>query len=319
MMSEEETETPHGVTNASDAGDINSQPGDAPTSPLEKRKLTRRQMLALLGAGAASAFAGTVAYTMLVEPFWISVHRRPMPIAGLPAGLVGKTMLQISDLHVGDRVNGNYLKRAMREAAKLEPDLVVVTGDLSEKGCPTKHHALVQLLRDLPRAPLGCFGILGNHDYGRNWSEEDLADQIATQCNDHGLRVLRNESVTVGGGLQLIGMDDYWSPRYDAATALSGYRAGAPAVVLCHNPDVCDESVWGDFRGWILSGHTHGGQCKPPFLPPPLLPVKNRRYTAGHFEVGPGRDLYINPGIGYLIPARFNVRPEITLFTLEAA
>jgi predicted MPP superfamily phosphohydrolase len=69
----------------------------------------------------------------------------------------------------------------------------------------------------------------------------------------------------------------------------------------------------------VLAGHTHGGQCKPPFLPPPLLPVRNRRYTAGEFAVAPGRTLYINRGLGHLIQVRFNVRPELTLFTLERA
>ncbi|MEO1082736.1 MAG: hypothetical protein AAFY88_00695, partial [Acidobacteriota bacterium] len=76
--------------------------------------------------------------------------------------------------------------------------------------------------------------------------------------------------------------------------------------------------VWHDFSGWILSGHTHGGQCKPPFLPPPILPVENRRYTAGAFELEGGRRLYINRGLGYLKRVRFNVRPELTLFTLRA-
>ena len=72
-------------------------------------------------------------------------------------------------------------------------------------------------------------------------------------------------------------------------------------------------------RGWILSGHTHGGQCKPPFLPPPIIPVKNKRYTAGEFDLGDGRPLYINRGLGHLIRARFNARPEVTVFRLRAA
>ena len=76
---------------------------------------------------------------------------------------------------------------------------------------------------------------------------------------------------------------------------------------------------WGGYAGWILAGHTHGGQCRPPFLPPPLIPVRNRRYTSGEFEVGGGRRLYINRGLGYLIRVRFNVRPEVTLFELTRA
>ena len=56
---------------------------------------------------------------------------------------------------------------------------------------------------------------------------------------------------------------------------------------------------------------------KPPFLPPPVLPVRNKRYTSGEFSLGNGRFMYINRGLGHLIEARFNVRPELTLFTLR--
>ena len=69
----------------------------------------------------------------------------------------------------------------------------------------------------------------------------------------------------------------------------------------------------------MLAGHTHGGQVKPPFLTPPILPVKNKRYTAGTFDVGPGRTMYINRGLGFLVQVRFDVRPELTLFTLTRA
>lgn len=89
--------------------------------------------------------------------------------------------------------------------------------------------------------------------------------------------------------------------------------------MLCHNPDACDLPVWNGFSGWILAGHTHGGQVRPPFLPAPILPVKNRKYDQGKIELDQGRTLYINRALGHLIPIRFNVRPEITLFTLTQA
>jgi predicted MPP superfamily phosphohydrolase len=88
---------------------------------------------------------------------------------------------------------------------------------------------------------------------------------------------------------------------------------------LCHNPDAADLPVWGNHRGWILCGHTHGGQCKPPFLPPPLLPVKNRKYTAGVIDLSWHRHMYINRGLGHLLRVRFNVRPEVTVFRLARA
>ena len=133
-----------------------------------------------------------------------------------------------------------------------------------------------------------------------------------------GIRVLRNERCFVSG-LQLVGLDDLWGPRFNPLPVMSGIEPGEPALVLCHNPDVADLPVWSQFKGWILSGHTHGGQCKPPFLPPPILPVRNKRYTSGDFDLGDGRWMYISRGVGHLIPLRFNVRPEVTLFTLVKA
>ena len=73
------------------------------------------------------------------------------------------------------------------------------------------------------------------------------------------------------------------------------------------------------YQGWVLAGHTHGGQCKLPFLRPPRVPVENPRYVAGEVDVGDGRRLYINRALGHLLPVRFNVRPEITAFRLRRA
>ena len=132
-----------------------------------------------------------------------------------------------------------------------------------------------------------------------------------------GVRVLRNEGTTVRG-LDVIGVDDLWARRADPRLALRG-RTSEAAIALCHNPDAQDELPWDDYRGWVLAGHTHGGQCKPPFLPPPMLPVRNKRYAAGEVAVPGGRRLYINRGLGHLLQVRFNVRPEITAFTLRVA
>jgi predicted MPP superfamily phosphohydrolase len=92
-----------------------------------------------------------------------------------------------------------------------------------------------------------------------------------------------------------------------------------PSLALVHNPDTADRPVWGNYKGWILCGHTHGGQCKPPFLPPPLLPVSNRLYQAGEYALAGGRRMYINRGLGHLLQARFHVRPEVTIFSLQRA
>jgi predicted MPP superfamily phosphohydrolase len=208
---------------------------------------------------------------------------------------------------------------ALRTAAALEPDLVALTGDFVSYRTAHECEELARVLRWLPRGRLGTVAALGNHDYGDGWRQLDVADAVSDVVRDAGATVLRNARVELAG-LQLAGLGDLWSPEYPAAAAaVAGLDRAAPTVVLCHNPDALDWPMWDGVRGWVLAGHTHGGQCKPPFLPPPILPVHNKRYSAGALDVGPGRTLYVNRGLGHLYQVRFNVRPEITLFTLETA
>ena len=121
-----------------------------------------------------------------------------------------------------------------------------------------------------------------------------------------GIVMLRNQVRDVEG-LQIVGLDDLWAKRFDPAVALASFDDRRAAIALSHNPDTADLPVWERYEGWILSGHTHGGQCKAPFLPPPLLPVRNRRYTQGEFRLSGDRSMYINRGVGHLISVRFNV------------
>jgi len=261
--------------------------------------------------------SGTVLYTLFVEPHWLEVIEHEMPVKNLPDALIGKKVVQLSDIHIGPQVSDAYLKKAFDLVRSFSPDVVVYTGDFTSREPETLAHA-DRIFPHLPLGKLGTFGILGNHDYGHNWQEFQLADQLAARAESHGIRILRNE-IGETGGLQIIGLDDLWAKQFKPEKAFAQWTAGSPAIALTHNPDTVDLTDWRNYQGWILAGHTHGGQCKPPFLPPPLLPVQNRRYCAGTYDLESGRKLYINKGLSHLIQARFNVRPEITVFKLSRA
>ena len=280
-----------------------------------KFRLTRRRFL--LGSAATAVAVG--AYTWRVEPHWVGVVRRDMPVRNLPSEMAGRTVAQVSDIHVCPYVDHDYLGTCLREVSALQPDLVVVTGDFMSQGsAPERLDEVARVFENLAAPPLGCFATFGNHDYGERWIDMTIAERLERHLTEIGITVLRNASRVVNG-LRLVGVDDLWSPNFRPKDVLPALTADEPAVVLCHNPDAVDGQVWGKVRGWILSGHTHGGQCKPPFLPPPMLPVENKRWTSGEFDLGDGRTLYINRGLGHLWRVRFNVRPEITLFTLVRA
>jgi predicted MPP superfamily phosphohydrolase len=278
--------------------------------------ITRRRLLRASAAALVSG-VGLGLYTCLVEPHWLEIVRRPLPIRGLPPALRGRTLAQLSDLHVGQIVSDTYISHVFRRVTALSPDIVVYTGDFTSYDKNIYARA-ERVYRDAARGRLATLGILGNHDYGPEWAHPEVAARLAKGLEASGIRMLRNEVVDVDG-LQVAGMDELWAHRFDPVRTLSALDAGRAAIVLSHNPDTADRPGWDGYHGWILSGHTHGGQCKPPFLPPPLLPVENKRYTSGVFDLAGDRMLYINRGVGHLIPVRINVRPEVTLFELQPA
>jgi uncharacterized protein len=279
------------------------------------RPSRRRFLKASMSTAAAGLGLGF--YAGRVEPHRLELVSRPLPIAELPAALVGARLIQLSDVHVGLRVDDRYVLDTFERVRALDPAIVVVTGDF------TSHHDAVfaqaeRMYASCPRGRLAKLGILGNHDYGPGWSHPEMADRIVAIMRGLGVRILRNEVADVAG-VQIVGMDDLWGGRFQVVQALAAVDPRRAALALTHNPDTVDEPGWDRFQGWILAGHTHGGQVKPPFLPPPLLPVRNRRYTAGEFALTNGRRLYINRGIGHLTKVRFNVRPEVTIFELQSA
>ena len=285
---------------------------------IEPRLNRRRWLKRAIGTVVAGGIA-TGVYSHWIEPFWVDFVRRELPVGNLPATWHGRTLVQISDVHVGHRVRDDFLIESFQHVAELSPDVVAFTGDLLSlrpDGSPP-YDQLSRVVKHFPRGRLATLGVLGNHDYGRGWAEPRVAARVVDLLQARGMRVLRNEVAAIEG-LEFIGLDDLVACHCDGAKALDSMNSTA-SVVLCHNPDAADEAFWGDFRGWILAGHTHGGQCKPPFLPPPMLPVKNKRYTAGEFDLYDGRKMYINRGLGHLQRVRFNVRPEITVFKLVAA
>jgi predicted MPP superfamily phosphohydrolase len=278
--------------------------------------ITRRRVL-----GASAAVVATSAavglYSWLIEPHWLEIVRRPLPIRGLPDALRGHTLAQLSDIHVGPRVAETYVTETFERVTALSPDIVVYTGDFVSYSADVYTQA-ARVYAEAPHGRLATFGILGNHDYGPNWSHPEVAARLTSQLEAAGIHILRNDVAEVGG-LQVAGMDELWAHRFDPVRTLATLDAGRPSLVLSHNPDTVDRPGWDSYHGWVLSGHTHGGQCKPPFLAPPLLPVENHRYTSGVFDLTGDRMLYINRGVGHLLQLRFNVRPEVTLFELQPA
>jgi predicted MPP superfamily phosphohydrolase len=256
-------------------------------------------------------------YTWKIEPHWVQYEQIDLDTKHLPITLDGETLIQISDIHIGNYVDKNFIKETFSEISLMHPAIVVYTGDfvrLVDGKIPLQE--LGEVMQKAPKGKLQTLAILGNHDYGKGFQDSAAADSITRLLNGYGIKVLRNESTTIEG-LQIFGMDDFWGTNFNPVKAMSGYDPSKASIVLCHNPDVADLHVWNNYSGWILSGHTHAGQVRIPFWGSPIIPVTNKKYDQGIKKISGDRTLYINRGLGHSIPIRFNARPEVTIFKLK--
>ncbi len=163
------------------------------------------------------------------------------------------------------------------------------------------------------KASHGLWAVMGNHDYSTD------PDRVTSALRAEGIQVLSNQSVPIernGGRFWLGGVDDVLGGGADLGATLHHVPADEATVLLAHEPDYADYVARSPVDLQI-SGHSHGGQVRMPFVGPVYLPDMARKYVWGLYKVG-GLTLYTNPGLGTVgIPVRWNCPPEITVLTLR--
>ena len=241
-------------------------------------------------------------------------ERVTVPVAGLPAGWRGARIVQLSDLHSGRHVTRQWLQRIARRAARLKPDVLVITGDIVHNS-PAFARQAAEAIASIPTR-YGSFACLGNHDF---WAGPDAVERELERA---GIRVLRNRGVLLersGDGLWLCGVDDPWNGRFDLPAALRGRPEGTATVLLSHQPNTWRRAQKLGIE-LQLSGHTHGGQLAMLWLHRSLSLARIiTPFVAGLYRVGKSY-LYVNRGAGSVMPmVRIGARPEVTELTLEDA
>jgi predicted MPP superfamily phosphohydrolase len=285
---------------------------------VQPSRFTRRNFL--IGTGTTAA--ALALYSGEIARHEVDIVHRPIAITNLPAAFNGYRIVQLSDIHLDEYTEPFFLERIISKVNTLNPDLVLLTGDFITHGSITfvagKHaaHRCAEIIATLT-APLR-YGILGNHDVAVN------APMVVEALSSRGTPVLVNRYVPIernGDRLWLCGVDDPGQSTPDLNLALPTKPDG-PVILMAHEPDYAD-TVMAHPRGHLvdlmLSGHSHGGQIRLPFLGPLILPPYGEKYPEGHYRFN-RMQLYVNRGIGTVgLPFRLNCPPEITVITLQSA
>lgn len=250
---------------------------------------------------------GYIARLPLNEVFLLEVNEKEYTIERLPAELDGLSIAHVSDVHFRGPVALDYFRFAFDEIAAMRADLVVFTGDLIDE--PRLVEWLPETFGRLS-APLGCWFILGNHDWMAG------VDPIRRAMTDLDWRDLcgRTEIVERSGcRIAVAGDETPWmgSPPKFASSEPVDLR-----LLLSHTPD---NLPWASRQGvdLMLSGHNHGGQVCLPIIGPVYSPSRyGIAYAAGSY-VRPPTTLHVSRGLSAERPIRWNCPPEISRIVLR--
>ncbi|SMC20614.1 hypothetical protein SAMN02746041_00969 [Desulfacinum hydrothermale DSM 13146] len=262
---------------------------------------------ALPGRGAALAViavAGALTAYGALEAGRIRIERIQVPTDKLPPGHHRLVVAQISDVHLGLVGREARLRKILEAARSVSPDLLVSTGDLVDGATHSLEHLLPLFQSFQP--PLGKVAIVGNHEY---YAGIEAAVDLTRRA---GFTVLRDQAVTVGSLLNVVGSDDTWRNRPERETQLlRSVPQSLFTLYLKHRPQVCPETV--GLFDLQLSGHTHRGQI----FPFTLFVALMYRYQNGTYDLGGGSLLHTNRGTGtWGPPIRVLAPPELTVIEI---
>ncbi|MFH1089426.1 MAG: metallophosphoesterase [Candidatus Uhrbacteria bacterium] len=292
------------------------------------KKIFRKKLLLLVATFLVLAW-GVVFYGSYIEPKILIVKNESFDLVGLNEPL---RVVLLSDIHIGPYKGAGWVEEIVKKTNEQKPDLVLLLGDfvMGQEGKTEQLAALGKF-----ESKYGTFAILGNHDYDAGRSEE-----VKKALESFGIKVLVNTSTPIklsdDSVLWLAGAGDLWND-IDLEKTLSGRTTAENVLLMSHNPDVVLSSE-NDVADLIVSGHTHGGQIRLPWLGPVSnVPTElGKGFDEGWFEQTTLSDFsipdsfvdddyvvktipfFITSGLGEMGPrARLFNPPEIVMLELE--
>ena len=293
-----------------------------------------------------------------IEPRLIFTSHQHLTIQDLPKDLHGLKILQISDLHLHSKTSPAFLQKLTKKCQQLQPDLIAFTGDFlcySQLNEPERLKSFLQSFK----APFGCYAVCGNHDYDSFVSINTKGDydvitpasssltrafsrlsssisltktvtEQAKQTNLHAqlvslleetpFKLLHNTCLPIAirnTKLNICGLGEYSLGKVNPKEAFRCYDPQFPGIILLHNPDGI--SLLKDYPGEIvLAGHTHGGQVNLPWMWKKFTALENISFKKGMIRYE-NKWMYVNRGLGSVLPFRWFSPPEILCLTLAAS
>lgn len=282
------------------------------TQRFSRREILKMSFYSVFSAGFGGL--GGFKYSTVIEPDWLDVVEVRLTLPRLPIEFDGYKIVHVSDFHVDDWMNQGRLAKVIDVINAQTPDVIALTGDFVNHN-PDSNKGMMKAEFSRLQAKDETYAVLGNHDH---WTNPHLVRKILKQS---GITVLKNDLEKINrneSSLYFGGLDDVMEKQQDLPSVLQKMPqdTNTCAIMLCHEPDFVEDTAESGRFDLQLSGHSHGGQVRVPFIGPLVLPKHGETYTDGLYQVK-NMWQYTTRGVGMVHPrVRFNCRPEVTVITL---
>lgn len=255
-------------------------------------------------------------YTRYIGTSGLNIKEYAIKDENIPKSFEGIKIVHFSDLHYGSTVFEKELKHLVKRINDQVPDIIVFTGDLIEDNVTLSDKDINNIVSILGKldAKIKIYTIKGNHDYHNDYYDKIIDKLNWTNLNNTYDIIYNNSNIPI----IMVGIDDLSQGKPDYKNAfsyLNEINDKYYTIILTHEPDSVNNFKNYDFD-LVLSGHSHLGQVRIPFLGAIYTPVGAKMYYDEHYVID-NYDMYISGGIGTsLIKVRLFNRPSFNLYRL---
>ncbi len=254
-----------------------------------------------------------VLYTKYISTLGLIVKEKEIKSEKIPDSFNGLKLIHVSDLHYGSTIFIDEVKNLVKTINERKPDLIVFTGDLIDEKYKLKTSEQEKLTTELNKldASIGKYAVSGEED-----EDEFLA--ILNQCNftilDNSSDLIYEEdkSTILMVGISSMESNQNIDNAFNNTDTTNNYT-----ITLVHEPDTADDILEKYNTDLILSGHSHNGQIKIPYLPTIIRKNGASKYPDSYYKVKDTK-LFVSSGIGCSdFNFRIGARPSINFFRLR--
>lgn len=255
-------------------------------------------------------------YAREIEPTLLTVNKRSITSSKINSAFDNFKIVHFSDTHIGFHYSLEQLNDLVKKINAEKPDIICFTGDLIDNPDTFNHFSdVAKILRAL-QAPFGKYWVYGNHDhggYGTDSIKKVMESAQFTLLHNQSKTITKNDSI-----IHIAGLDDAILGNPNIEKTLENTNFDSYICLLAHEPDMADivKEYPVDMQ---LSGHSHGGQIRLPFLGSIITPRLAHKYIDGEHSFNDGNmKLFVSRGIGTTrLPLRFLCKPEMSVYTLN--